>query len=207
MADRQISMISFINRGKRKADDDGDKENSRPNRSTKTDSCIEIVEIEKKSMKTTEKQDFKSYYCSVYQKYITKARNRTETWIDRPCIRRRRESCKGHLLSEMHKTNLSNERLTVIAEEQGQGLIQTAFEIQINANEAAIIAQLKIMYLLKKFRIPQNLPVLVYQPYICAVIRHIENRFPNCEVLTAFKIFDPTVAPAVSSQAFTSYGC
>ncbi|CAC5419134.1 GAS8 [Mytilus coruscus] len=51
MADRHISMFSYINRGKRKAGDDGDKKNSRQNKSAKTDSCIEIVEIEKKVSK------------------------------------------------------------------------------------------------------------------------------------------------------------
>ncbi|CAC5361471.1 unnamed protein product [Mytilus coruscus] len=40
-----------IGKGKRKADDDGEKKHSRQNKSTKTDSCIEIVKIEKKASK------------------------------------------------------------------------------------------------------------------------------------------------------------
>lgn len=51
MADRP----SFINSGKREADDDGDKETSRLYKSTKTDSHIEIVKIKNKFVKTTEK--------------------------------------------------------------------------------------------------------------------------------------------------------
>jgi len=37
MADRQSSMFSFIKRGKRKAETDENKENYRPNKSTKVD--------------------------------------------------------------------------------------------------------------------------------------------------------------------------
>ena len=34
MADQQFLKFSFMNRGKRKVDNDGDKENSSPNKST-----------------------------------------------------------------------------------------------------------------------------------------------------------------------------
>ena len=44
-------MFSFINRGTRKADDDDDKENTRPNKLNKIDSNVEVVEIEQKSTK------------------------------------------------------------------------------------------------------------------------------------------------------------
>ena len=39
-SNRQTLMFSFINRGKRKADDDDDKENTRPNKLNKNDSNV-----------------------------------------------------------------------------------------------------------------------------------------------------------------------
>ena len=63
-------MFSLINRGKRKADDDDDKENTRPNKLNKIDSNVEVVEIEQKSTKQRKRhasedkyeQDFKMTY-------------------------------------------------------------------------------------------------------------------------------------------------
>jgi len=103
---RQSSLTSFFF-GKRKERDDGDKENQPElaEKRHKTDSPARHKQRIRHESERKYEQDFKwlivtpeGYFCSICQKYNQRPKNGSDVWIVKPCVRRRRQSCKDHLL-------------------------------------------------------------------------------------------------------------
>jgi len=122
----ESSLSSFFF-GKRKERDHDDKENQPElaEKRQKTDSPAKPKQRIRHESEGKYEQDSGSLSLQKdisvpFVKNTTKDKKKSAVWIVKPCVRRRRQSCKNHLISEMHKNNLESEQMAVVAEEQGQ---------------------------------------------------------------------------------------
>ena len=47
----------------------------------------------------------------------------------------------------------------------------------------------------------------ITKPYITAIIANLQNHFTDVEIISTFKIFDPSCLPSVCSSEYPQYGC